>query len=102
MRSLIFCRSTGHNIHSFYLSSGGRNYFLFTQRFRRGTHTYYSGGVPIDAAIDFSRAHRNTAVEMTMDKIPMYIRYIEKEYGIEVLRQTRRRYRWNDGLRTCA
>lgn len=37
----------------------------------------------------YSRAHNDSAITRTMDKIPMYVRYIEKEYAIEVLEQTK-------------
>jgi hypothetical protein len=52
---------------------------------------YFGRGVHIDAAMDFSRAHNDTAILNTMRKLPSYIKYIEKEYGIEVLRKTARK-----------
>ena len=33
----------------------------------------------------------DTAVLRTVDKLPQYIRYIEKEYGIAVLDRTKKR-----------
>ena len=63
---------------------------MFSQDFRKGVHEYFSKGVRIDEATDFSKSHRDNAIRRTMTKIPMYIKYIEKEYGVEVLERTKR------------
>lgn len=39
----------------------------------------------------YSRAHNDSAIIKTMDKIPMYIKYVEREYEIEVFERTKRR-----------
>lgn len=91
MKTNIYCLTTGKGVHSFYLEACGKTYYLFSQNFRRGVKEYFSQGVHIDAAMDFSRARHNTAVINTMRKLPSYIKYIEKEYGLEVLRQTARK-----------
>ena len=66
---------------------------MFSQDFRKGVHEYFSKGVRIDEATDFSKSHRDNAIRRTMTKIPMYIKYIEKEYGVEVLERTKRKNR---------
>ena len=35
--------------------------------------------------------HGDSAITRTMEKVPIYIRYIEKEYGIEILEKTRKK-----------
>lgn len=94
MRITIYCQSTSHDVHSFYLTVNGEKYFLFSQNYRKGVHGFYSKGVLLNDAIDYSRAGRDIAIVRTMKKIRMYIKYIEKEYGIEVLNQTKRRNRF--------
>ena len=89
--SKIYCVNTSHGTHSFYLEANGETHYLFSQRFTSGDKAYFGKGVHIDAAIDFSRAKRNATVLHTMQKLPSYIKYVEKTYGIEVLRQTSRK-----------
>lgn len=89
----VYCVNSSWGVHSFYMTDGGKSYYLFSQKFRRGVHDYFCRGVPLRAATDFTRAHRNFAVGKTMERLPVAIKYVEKEYGISVLRQTGERER---------
>ncbi len=91
MKTNVYCLTTDNGVQSFYLEACGETHYLFSQNYRRGVKEYFGQGVHIDAAMDFSRARNNTAVLNTMRKLPSYIKYIEKEYGIEVLRKTARK-----------
>lgn len=88
MKDTIYCRTTDKGVHSFYLSSNGTSYYLFSQDYRRGVNAYYRKGVLLDRALDYGRSDNDVAVIRTMGKLPSYIRYIEKEYGIQVLKKT--------------
>ena len=88
MKATVYCKATDKGTHTFYLVSEGREYFLFHQNFRRGVAEYYRYGVTVNEAINFGRSKHNTALINTMEKLPAYIKYVEKEYGIEVLKQT--------------
>ena len=88
MKNTIYCKTTSKATHSFYLKSEGNEYFLFSQDYRKGVNDYYKGGVSLDRAADFTKSKFDSAVMLTMSKIFMYIKYIEKEYGIQVLKQT--------------
>ena len=88
MKATVYCKATDKGVHTFYLAQGGEEYFLFHQSFRRGVKEYFGRGVSIDEAFNFGRSHHNTALIHTMEKLPAYIKYVEKEYGIEVLKQT--------------
>ena len=68
----------------------------FSQAFRKGVDEYYGRGVRIEKSIKYSKAHNDSAITRTMDKIPMYVRYIEKEYDIEVFEKTKKH-----GARNC-
>ena len=91
MANMIFCKTTAKGVQSFYVSANGETHYLFSQSFRRGVKNYYERGVYISEAINFTKAKGNTAVVHTMEKLPAYIRYIEREYGIAVLRKTARK-----------
>ncbi len=91
MKTTIFCKSNGDGIHSFYLVTKNDEYFLFNQNYRKGVQQYFGQGVLLHEATDYSKAHRDEALAKTMTKLPMYIRYIEKEHGIEILEKTKRK-----------
>lgn len=91
MTTKILCETTEKGIHSFYLLVGNEKYFLFSQAYRKGVNEFYRQGVPLDESINYAKAHYDSAIIRTMDKIPKYIEYVEKFYHIEVLRKTRKR-----------
>ena len=91
MKTTIYCKPTSQGIHSFYLLSDAGEFFLFSQNYRKGVHSYFSKGVRLEEARDFSKSNRDSAIIKTMNKLPIYIKYIEKEYGITVLEQTKRK-----------
>ena len=91
MKTTIYCKPTAKGVHSFYLIVGTEEFFLFSQAYRKGVEEYYGRGVRINESMKYSRAHNDSAITRTMDKIPMYVKYIEKEYAIEVLEQTKKR-----------
>lgn len=91
MTNIIYCRNTEKGIHNFYIEANGETHFLFSQSYKTGVRDYFGRGVSIDEAMNFKKANGNTAVIRTMEKLPSYIRYIEREYGMEVLRRTARK-----------
>ena len=88
MKNSIYCKTTAKGIHTFYLKTNGNEYFLFNQDYRKGVNEYYRGGVSLDNAADYTKSKSDNAVIRTMSKIFMYVKYIEKEYDIEVLKKT--------------
>ncbi len=89
MKPIIYCKPTSQGIHSFYLVSDGREFLLFCQNYRKGVQNYFGKGVTIEQALAYAKSNGDTAVIKSMDKIPSYLRYLEKEYGIVVLKKTR-------------
>ena len=102
MNATIFCRATDKGIHTFYLNANGNEYYLFHQNYRKGVSEYYRNGVSINEAINFGRSKRDDALMRTMQKIPMYLKYAEKEYGIQVLNQTIKKNKKYGNLRVAA
>ncbi len=102
MKPVIYCVKN-NGIHSFFMFFGKEKYYLFCQNYRKGVQEYYSKGVSLNESINFSKSRNDSAIIRTMSKLPMYIRYIEKEFGIEVLEQTKKKSRYyNNGLNKCA
>ena len=88
MVTTIYCTPTAKGVHSFYIEASGENHFLFSQDYRRGVNEYFRDGVRLDDALKFSRAKGDNAIKRTMEKLPSYIKYIEREYDLEILCQT--------------
>ena len=80
-----------NSAHQFFLDVDGKKHYLFQQDYRRGVDTFFSKSVRLDTAIDFSRCHRDKALMRTMEKILMYIKYVEKQDDIAVLGRTIRK-----------
>jgi hypothetical protein len=77
-------------MHSFYLRTGREEFYLFSQNFRKGVHEFYAGGVELGRAMDRSRGRYDCAILRTMDKLPKYISYVEKEYDTAILEKTKK------------
>jgi hypothetical protein len=99
MASKIFSKITEKGKQSLYLKTNGKEYYLFSQNYRRSVKEYYSTPITVDLALDFSYA-RGHAVRRTMEKLRSYIPYVEKEYGISVLNKTIKHQHPNKTVRT--
>lgn len=91
MQTIIYCKQLSYGIHTFFLRTKSKEYYLFKQSYRKGVQDYFGRGVTIQKALDYSKTDNNSAIQRTMGKIPMYIRYLEKEYCVEILEQTKKR-----------
>ena len=83
MGKTIYCKTVAKGIQAFYIIVGSKTYFLFNQKYYAGVRNYFAQGRRID---DLSSAckDRNAAVRRTANKLPSYLRYIEKEYDIVI------------------
>lgn len=106
MKTIIYCKPTAQGIHSFYLLTDAGEYFLFNQNYRKGVQRYFSKGVRLDQARNYAKTNKDTAIIKTMDKLPIYIKYVEKKYGISILEQTQKReqtqYSYGSKEKHCA
>lgn len=93
MKEKIYCKITDKEIHSFYLSTNKGDYFLFQQNYRKGVNDYFEKGVTLNEALNFSKSRQDNAIMRTMSKLPTYIKYVEKEYKVEVLEKTKQKYK---------
>lgn len=88
MRSYIFCRTENKGCQTFYLRHYGRNYYLFRQPYRVSVRETFQSGYELYDGYNYGTS-RSTSVKKTLDKLKQAILYIEKEYGITVLRRTK-------------
>ncbi len=83
MQTKIFCRTTAKGVQSFFVAVNGKEYFLFQQAFRQSNKAFFERGVFMQEKRDYSKI-RSQSVLRTLDKLPAYLRYAEKEFGINV------------------
>ena len=89
----IYCKQNLNGKTDFYMEADGVHYFLFSQRKYCGVTKYYRNGVCLKDAINHKRGKSDYAIHKTMTKLPVYIKYIEREFGIAVLDQSIRKLR---------
>ena len=99
MATKVYSTTTPQGDHNLYLKANGKEYFLFSQNYYKTVSDFYGREVSLDRALDFS-ASTGKAVRKTMEKLRAYIPYIEKEYGVSVLKKTKHARRPNKTVST--
>ncbi len=84
----IYCNRKD-DMHVFYIKLDQQDYYLFSQKYRAGVDRFYKNGVPLDKGIRHGIGKTDYALHQTIDKIKRHIRYIEKEYAVEILNRTK-------------
>ena len=87
MQTKVFCRTTAKSIQTFYVTVNGETKTLFSQTFRRSNKAFFEKGVNINSLGNFKNAH-SESVRKTLDKLPSYLHYIEKEYDVIIYKKT--------------
>ena len=88
MQAKIFCKTVAKGKQSFYVAVDGQTYFLFQQAYRVSNKEFFQQGVRVGEINKYAGVY-STAVRKTLDKLPSYIRYVEKEYGIAIYNKTK-------------
>ena len=90
MKTKIYCKTVAIGLQAFYLVADNKEYYLFSQDYRASVKEYFFAGRSINETKDFGGVH-SVAVRRTLEKLRVYIPYIEKEYGITVMEKTKKR-----------
>lgn len=91
MQAKVFCKTVAKGTQSYFVNVEGKNYFLFSQNFRKSNKEFFAKGVSIDKLNDYSCVH-STSVKKTLDKLHTYLRYIEKEYNVSIYSKRAKNY----------
>ena len=78
MKNKISVSKSNNKIH-FYLWSGGKQYYMFSQDFSKGVYEFFRNGRAESELHSYKAWHKNPRLDKTIEKIPMYIRYVMKE-----------------------
>lgn len=90
MKNFIYCTTTAKGEQSFYLTAQGTKYFLFAQAYRRSNKEVFEQRISLYDLRKLKK-HCSYSVRHTAEKLPVYIRYIEQEYGILIMEKTKRK-----------
>lgn len=63
------------NLH-FYLQSEKGQYYLFSQPYTKGVYEFFRSGKSENELHNYNKWNRNPRLDKTIEKIPMYIKYI--------------------------
>ncbi|MGN0682048.1 MAG: hypothetical protein ACI4WS_08170 [Oscillospiraceae bacterium] len=87
-QAIIKCSKDANGKHlNFYAVSGESSLFIFSRKYNNEVSRYFRNGVPVSEVFNFSKANRKPAVMNIMEQLPVYIRFVEREYGVELLRK---------------
>lgn len=79
MKNRITIKS-GVDVLNFYLVNQYGSYYLFTQKYTRGVYEYFRDGRSENEVRSFRDWELNPRLDKTIEKLPMYIRFVMKEY----------------------
>lgn len=88
-KCIVYCENATQGMQSYFLRVEKRDYYLFSQQFRKSNKEFFEKGVALNAALDYSLSE-STSVRKTMSKLIPHIRYVEKTYDLLILRKTRK------------
>ncbi len=63
----------------FYLVSKRTNVYLFTQPYTKGVYEFFRGGKSENEVKGYKKWNRNPRLDKTIEKIPLYVRYVTRE-----------------------
>ena len=82
MNPRIYCTNDAKGRHVFFVKAYGKQYRLFSQKYRTSVQARFAGGLALDKALSGAR---NFAVCKTAEKILSAIRSLEREENIVLL-----------------
>lgn len=78
MKNKILVTKSNNKIH-FYLISEGKRHYLFSQNFSKGVYQFFRSGRSESELHGYKNWRKNPRLDKTIEKIPMYMRYVIKE-----------------------
>lgn len=78
MKEKITITKSDNSLH-FYLTTDKGRAYLFTQHFSKGVYDYFRKGRSQRELYGFKQWDRNPKLNKTIEKIPIYIKYVQSE-----------------------
>ena len=87
-RAIIKCSKDAKGNHlNFYAVTGKQSLFIFSRKYNNEVSCYFKNGVPVSEVFNISKVYRRPAVRNIIEQLPVHIRFVEREYGVELLRK---------------
>lgn len=86
MNKQIICKGQPNQV-AFFLDYNGKRYFLFTQKYNRSVFNHFRNGVHISKMLEH-HSNENKIYSKTIQRINMMVKYIEREYDIQVFKNS--------------
>lgn len=64
---------------NFYLVTGGKTIYLFTQDYTKGVYNFFKNGKSTTELRQFKKWRKNPRLDKTIEKIPIYRTYVMRE-----------------------
>jgi len=99
----VLCKCNNKGFLDFYLRANEKELFMFSQKYKYGSREFFEKGVSLDKALDTTKSHGNYAILLVMKKLPVYLRFLEKEHNIQLLEKTKNKgqFRSNKYDKNC-
>lgn len=78
MKDKITVTKKDNKIH-FFLNAKAGKFFLFSQNFSKGVYSFFQNGKSETEVKTFKQWNRNPRLDKTIEKIPLYTKYVRKE-----------------------
>lgn len=78
MKKRITIAKVDERLHFYLVTERGR-FYLFTQGFSRGVYDYFRRGRAERELHGYKQWKKNPRLDKTIEKIPMYMRYVLRE-----------------------
>ena len=92
-RATIICKKSSGNDIDFYVVTKTFERYLFSQRYSSEVYNFYKKGVDLNKVL--TPPSRNFLLCKISEKLPTYIRYIEQEYDVVLLKRNPKNSRDN-------
>ena len=86
----IYCVKNENDTLDFFITGSSGSRYICTQKAYKTLYDMYRKPVPVHKAINFRRADENTILIKFMEKLPVYLRYIEKYDGYDNIRKRKK------------
>lgn len=98
-QAVINCREIKKGTLGFFVSVKGREYYLFAQSFHPAVMNRYRNNMVLKEALSAAKSRKHPGCMKVREKLLKILPYIEKEYGLSLLKQNRGSVRQSDHAR---
>lgn len=73
------------NLIDFFAEDEQESVYIFSRKYRTNLFNYFRKGISTRKLYDFTKTRRSSVVINTILQLRTHLRFIEKEYGVEIL-----------------